>query len=56
VGNYSVRLSDFSAQQTSGVYFYTLKAGDFIKSKKMILIRVFFISLALKMHKKEMII
>jgi hypothetical protein len=46
-GNYSVRLSDFSAQQSSGVYFYTLKAGNpllgsgqvFIQSKKMILIK-----------------
>lgn len=38
-GNHSVQLSDFSAQLPSGVYIYTLKAGDFIKSNKMTLIK-----------------
>ena len=36
-GSYSIHLFDFSIRQSSGVYYYTLKAGDFIQSKKMIL-------------------
>ena len=38
-GNHSVQFSDFSAQYSSGVYFYTLKGSDFIKSNKMMLIK-----------------
>lgn len=38
-GDYSVRLSDFSTQQTSGVYFYRLRAGDFVQTKKMTLLK-----------------
>ncbi len=36
-GDYSVQLSAFSARQSSGVYFYTLKAGEFLQTKKMVL-------------------
>ena len=37
VGNYKV---DFDASHlSSGVYFYSLQAGSFVQSKKMILIR-----------------
>ena len=36
-GNYAV---DFDASRfSSGVYFYTLKAGEFIQSKKMIFMK-----------------
>lgn len=38
-GNYKINLSDFSANHSSGIYFYTLKAGNFIQTKKMILLK-----------------
>ncbi len=38
-GSHSIRLTDFGAYHSSGVYFYTLKAGSFIQTRKMILIR-----------------
>jgi beta-xylosidase len=38
-GIYSVRLTENNYQQSSGVYFYTLRASDFIQSKKMILLK-----------------
>jgi xylan 1,4-beta-xylosidase len=36
-GFYDVQLSNFSSRQSSGVYYYTLQAGNFVQSKKMIL-------------------
>ena len=38
-GNHSIQLSDFSAEHSNGVYFYTLKVSDFFKSNKMMLIK-----------------
>ncbi|MFH0992452.1 MAG: family 43 glycosylhydrolase [bacterium] len=38
-GYYRVQLSDFSDQQSSGVYFYTLKAGNIFQTKRMTLIK-----------------
>jgi hypothetical protein len=38
-GYYSAQLSDFGIKQSSGIYFYTLKVGNFSNSKKMILIK-----------------
>jgi xylan 1,4-beta-xylosidase len=38
-GNYSIQLSDFFSRQSSGVYFYTLKTGNFVQTKKMILMK-----------------
>lgn len=41
-GQYSIQWdgrNDKGAQVTSGVYFYNLKAGDFIKTNKMVLLR-----------------
>jgi xylan 1,4-beta-xylosidase len=38
-GNHTVQLPAFSARRSSGVYFYTLKAGDFTQTKKMVLIK-----------------
>ena len=35
-GSYEV---EFNPVSSSGVYFYQLKAGDFVETKKMILIR-----------------
>jgi hypothetical protein len=36
-GHYQVEWD--AAERTSGVYFYRLKAGDFISMKKLILLR-----------------
>jgi hypothetical protein len=36
-GNYNIRWEPSNA--TSGVYFYQLKAGDVVKTNKMILLR-----------------
>jgi xylan 1,4-beta-xylosidase len=38
-GNYTLQLSDFSARRSSGVYFYTLRAGNFVQTKTMVLIK-----------------
>jgi beta-xylosidase len=38
-GDYTVQLSDFSARRSSGVYFYTLQAGDVVQIKRMVLIK-----------------
>jgi hypothetical protein len=40
-GNYKVDFnpSTFNHQTSSGIYFYQLKAGDFIQTKKMILLK-----------------
>jgi len=38
-GRYSVQLSATDHQLSSGVYFYQLKAGSFISTKKMILLK-----------------
>ena len=36
-GNYEIEFN--ASKLSSGVYFYQIKAGDFIKTKKMILLR-----------------
>ena len=38
-GNYSVRFIAGSKQMASGVYFYRLQAGSFVRTKKMILLQ-----------------
>ncbi len=38
-GKYNSQFSIRNSQLSSGVYFYTLKAGDFVQSKKMILLK-----------------
>lgn len=38
-GNYNYRFSTHNLNLSSGVYFYTLKAGNFISTKKMVLMR-----------------
>ncbi|HQF43939.1 MAG TPA: T9SS type A sorting domain-containing protein, partial [Ignavibacteriaceae bacterium] len=41
-GNYEVEFnghSDKGQDLSSGVYFYTLRAGNFVQTKKMILLR-----------------
>ncbi len=38
-GNYNVKLSTENSQLTSGVYFYTLTAGNYFETKKMTLIK-----------------
>ena len=37
IGNYEIEYNAFSLQ--SGVYFYQLKAGSFIETKKMIVLK-----------------
>ena len=38
-GKYNSQFAIRNSQLSSGVYFYTLKAGDFVQSKKMILLK-----------------
>ena len=38
-GEHSVLLSAFSAEQSSGCYYYRLRAGDFVQTKKMTLVK-----------------
>ena len=38
-GSYSVQFSAASRQYTSGVYFYRLQAGNFVETKKLILLK-----------------
>lgn len=38
-GKYNVQLSAISSQLSSGVYFYQLRAGNYVKTKKMILLK-----------------
>lgn len=38
-GNYTVTFANTEIELTSGVYFYTLQAGDFRDTKKMLLLR-----------------
>ncbi|MBW7888718.1 MAG: T9SS type A sorting domain-containing protein, partial [Bacteroidetes bacterium] len=38
-GSYSVQLSMNEYQLSSGVYFYTLRAGNFVATKKMLLMK-----------------
>ena len=38
-GTYNVQFTTSNEQLTSGVYFYQLRAGDFVEAKKMILIK-----------------
>ncbi len=38
-GNYKVQLSTNNLQLSTGVYFYKLQAGDFVQTKKMILLK-----------------
>jgi xylan 1,4-beta-xylosidase len=38
-GNYTVQLPTFGTKYSSGVYFYTLRAGDFVQTKRMVVIK-----------------
>ncbi|MBI5807769.1 MAG: T9SS type A sorting domain-containing protein [Ignavibacteriales bacterium] len=38
-GNYNYQFSTSNYQLSSGVYFYQLKAGDFIQTRKMLLLK-----------------
>jgi hypothetical protein len=38
-GSYNVEFRVESLELSSGIYFYQLKAGDFVETKKMLLIK-----------------
>ncbi|MCL5028589.1 MAG: T9SS type A sorting domain-containing protein [Bacteroidetes bacterium] len=38
-GSYSVQLSAVSKQLASGVYFYRMRAGDFVETRKLLLLK-----------------
>jgi hypothetical protein len=38
-GYYNSQFSISNSQLSSGVYFYTIRAGEFVKTKKMLLIK-----------------
>ncbi len=38
-GSYNIQLSTIKLQLTSGIYFYELRAGDFVSVKKMLLLK-----------------
>jgi hypothetical protein len=40
-GEYEVEFNTSSLKQlpSSGIYFYTLKAGEFVQSKKMVILK-----------------
>ena len=38
-GMYNVQFTMYNEQSSSGIYFFQLKSGNFIESKKMILLK-----------------
>ena len=38
-GNYSVQFTAGSHQLSSGIYFYRMRAGNFVETKKLILLK-----------------